>query len=135
MLGVALRSNAAEPTKLSVEEQKELASAAVDWVLSLDEGKYAETFAAASESFRKGSSVQKWKEGHAFMQKNFGPVVSRDPNFDLKRTWREEDGKDTVTYILKIRTKFEKKSGIENVKVEKESGKWKVADYTIEVQL
>lgn len=38
------------------------------------------------------------------MQKQFGAVVSRDDNVEFKtRTSQSDDGKETITYTLKIK--------------------------------
>jgi ribosomal silencing factor RsfS len=36
---------------------------------------------------------------------------------------------------VRIKTKFQKKAGFENVRMEKENGEWKVADYSIEMNI
>jgi hypothetical protein len=135
LAGSMPRLNAADPPKLSAEEGQQLVKAAADWLGLLEEGKYAESFAAAAKSFRKDLSVEKWSKGHSGMLKEFGAVVSRDEHTEVKVNARDEDGKVTISYTIKIKTEFEKKNGYENVKMEKESGEWKVADYTIETKL
>lgn len=148
-LGAMARLNAADPAKstpassakpaaaeLSPAEQQELGMAAIHWLNLLDAGKYVENFAAASKSFRKDLTAEAWAKNHASMQKQFGAVISRDDDVEFKtRTSQSDDGKETITYTLKIKTKFEKKDGVENVSMEKESGEWKVADYSIEIKL
>lgn len=135
LAGAMPRSNAADPPKLSAEEIQQLSGAAADWLGLLNEGKYAESFAAAAKSFRKDLSVEKWSKSHSGMLKEFGAVVSRDNHAEVKVNTRDEDGKITTSYTINIKTEFEKKNGYENVKIEKESGEWKVADYTIETKL
>ena len=132
-LGAMARLNAAE---LSPAEQQAIGMAAIGWLDLLDAGKYAENFAATSAAFRKDLTAEAWAKNHASMQKQFGAVVSRDDNVKIKTaTSQSKDGKETTSYTLVIKTKFEKKAGVENVKMEKESGVWKVADYDIEMKL
>lgn len=135
-LGAIARLNAADSAKLAPAEGQALGTAAMLWLSLLDAGKYAENFAAASESFRKNLTVEDWAKNHASMKKQFGAVVSRDDNVDLKtRTSQSDDGKETITYTVKIKTTFEKKAGVEAVRMEKESGEWKVADYSVEIKV
>jgi hypothetical protein len=123
----------AASTALTPADGQAMGMAALTWLSLLDEGKYAENFATSSESFRKGFTLKAWTENHPVMQKEFGAVVSRDlDNVNFKTRTSQSDGKETVTYTMTIKTKFAKKTGTENVRMEKESGEWKVADYAIE---
>ena len=119
----------------SPEDQQALGNAALKWLTLLDAGNYAETFATASESFRKGLTLEEWKKNHAAMQKQFGPIKDRNGNASISTTTTQsEDGKETVSYALKINTTFAKATGVETITMTKESGAWKVADYSIETK-
>ena len=137
LLSVMGRLHAAESAGVTREEAQLMGTAAMQWLELLDEGKYAENFAAASGSFRKDLTAASWAKNHASMEKESGKVVSRDlASVDFKtRTSQADDGKETITYTMKIKTTFEKKTGIEAVRMEKEAGEWKVADYSIETKL
>ncbi|MDQ6624302.1 MAG: DUF4019 domain-containing protein [Verrucomicrobiota bacterium] len=134
-LGPVARIKAADSPKLAPADGEALGAAAVRWLETLDAGKYAENFAAASATFRKDLTAESWARNHASMKQQFGAVVSRDDDVSLKTKTTQTDGQDVVTYTLQIKTQFEKKTGLEKLTMEKDSGEWKVADYSIETQL
>ena len=69
------------------------------------------------------------------MQKEFGTLVSHGDSVTLRtRTSSTDGGKPQITYILDIPSKFSKATGTEHITFVKESGEWKVADYSIEVK-
>jgi hypothetical protein len=122
--------------KLSPAEQLEAGTAAIRWLDLLDAGKYVENFASASKSFAKNLTGEAWATNHRLMRKEFGAAVYRDDNVEFKtNSSRSDDGKEITTYTLEIKTKFEKKAAVENVRMEKESGEWKVAGYSITAKL
>ena len=122
--------------KLSPAEQLEAGTAAIRWLDLLDAGKYSENFSSASKSFGKDLTGEAWATNHGLMRKEFGAAVYRDDNVEFKtNASRSDDGKEITTYTLEIKTKFEKKAAIENVRMEKESGEWKVAGYSITTKL
>ncbi|MDQ6626324.1 MAG: DUF4019 domain-containing protein [Verrucomicrobiota bacterium] len=118
--------------KMDAATGQEMVNAAVAWLRLLETGKYAESFATASQSFRKGLTAEQWATNYPTMQKEFGAVVSRADDVNVTRKSSVSDGaKETVTYIVKFNTTFQKKAGTEAVTMEKESNQWKVADYSI----
>jgi hypothetical protein len=119
----------------SADDQQALMTAAVTWLRLLDAGKYPETLATASPSFAKDLTAAAWAKNHALMKKQFGPVTARDDNAHITtRRSQSEDGKETVAFILKIQTTFAKAKGVEQIGMTKESGIWKVSDYSIETK-
>lgn len=123
------------PNTAATADREAINQAAVEWLGLLDEGDYPGSFAAASAGFRKGLTPEKWKAGHAAMQKEFGTLVSHGDRVTLRtRTSSPDGGKPQITYILDIPSKFSKATGTEHITLVKESGEWKVADYSIEVK-
>ena len=117
-------------------EQQALVAAAVAWLGLLDAGKYPETLATASPLFGKNLTAEGWEQNHALMKKQFGPVTVRDDNVNFTtKTRRTDDGKETVTHTLRIQTTFAKTKGVEKIEMTKESGVWKVSNYSIETKL
>jgi hypothetical protein len=125
----------AEKQELTKEDVQAMGAAAGKWLILLDQGNYAENLATAAEPFRHHLTVEKWKQNHSYMQKEFGEVTDRDNNVSVTtRTTESDDGKETITRILKIPTTFTKTKGVEQLTMTKESGVWKVADYSIETK-
>lgn len=119
----------------SAPPEREAIKAVVDWLALLDEGDYRASFAAAAAQFRKGLTPEKWRASHASMQKEFGTLVSHGDRVTLRtRTSPTDGGKPQITYILDIPSEFSKATGTEHITLVKESGEWKVADYSIEVK-
>lgn len=124
-----------DPHANATAERPAINKAVIEWVGLLDKGDYAGSFAAASAVFRKDLTVEKWKESHAAMQKQFGELVQRGGRVTLRtRTMTTEGGKQETAYVLDVQTKFSKTMGTEHITLVKESGTWKVADYSIEAK-
>jgi hypothetical protein len=131
----AAKMKPAEKQELTKEDAQAMGAAAGKWLILLDAGNYAENFATAAEAFRHDRRVEKWKQNHNHMLKEFGVVTDRDNNVSLTtRTAESDDGKETVTRVMKIPTTFTKTTGVEQLTMTKESGVWKVADYSIETK-
>jgi hypothetical protein len=131
----AAKTKPAEKQELTNEDVQAMGAAAGKWLILLDEGNYAENLATAAEPFRHHLTVEKWKQNHSYMQKDFGDVTDRDKNVTVTTSKVEsDDGKETITRILKIPTTFRKTKGVEQLTMTKESGVWKVADYSIETK-
>lgn len=123
------------PETSAPADREAINEAVVDWLGLLDKGDYRGSFAAASAEFRKGLTAEKWRASHASMQKQFGTLVSHGTRVTLRtRTSTTDGGKQEVTYILDIESKFSKATGTEHITLVMESGEWKVADYSIEVK-
>lgn len=126
------KTKPSDAEEFTADDQQALATAAQEWLALLDDGNYRKTLATASESFGKNLTPEKWKQNHALMQKQSGPVTERSTNASITVTRREsDDGTKNVTRTLKIKTTFAKMTGIENVTMTKEDGVWKVTDYSI----
>jgi hypothetical protein len=124
-----------DPRTSMTADRPAVNKAIVEWVGLLDKGDYPGSFAAAAAVFRKDLTVEKWKESHAAMQKQFGELVERGGRVTLRpKTVTTEGGKQEAGYVLDVQTKFSKVTGTEHISVVKESGTWKVADYSIEVK-
>ena len=102
------------------------------WLALADKAKYAESFNAASELFRKDSSVEEWAAKHPKMLVA-GPVVSRGEMVHFSSYEKANPRTLPSTYFVMFKTKFKKKSGKETVQIVKEDGEWKVAHYSIDL--
>jgi hypothetical protein len=130
-LGFAQLSNAGDTREISPAEYKKTEAMMRAWLTQIDKAKYAESFATASESFRKGLSVEKSQTNHAKMLADIGPVVSRGKIDSF--TTKEKPSSETLpsTYQVIFKTKFKKKSAREFLEIVKENREWKVANYLI----
>lgn len=119
----------------SANDHSAMIDAAVSWLRLLDAGDYQGNFAASAQQFQKGLTAEKWRDSHAYMQKQFGTLVSRSDDVNLKtNTSTAEDGKETVKYVLHIPAKFTKTAATEQLTLVKEAGEWKIADYSVTVK-
>lgn len=135
---VSEKTPAREPTDSRTSmtaDRPAVNKAVVEWVGLLDKGDYPGSFAAAAAVFRKDLTVEKWKESHAAMQKQFGELVERGGRVTLRPKTLTTEGGKQEGYVLDVQTKFSKATGTEHISVLKESGTWKVADYSIEVKI
>lgn len=100
------------------------------WLVLVDKGKFAESFTAASDSFRHDLTAEKWAANHSKMLDETGPVISRGK---MGLTTAEKPSHETApsSYQADFKTKFKKKSGTEHLEIVKENGEWKVANYMI----
>lgn len=99
------------------------------WLGLVDKGKYAESFAAASDSFRHDLTAEKWAANYSKMLEETGPVISRG-KVDLT-TVGPPSHERAPSYDAHCKTKFKKKSGTEHLEIVKENGEWKIANYRI----
>ena len=126
------RSNAGDILEISPADYKKAETMMRHWLALTDKGKDAESFNAASELFRKNSSVEEWTAKHTKMMEA-GPVVSRGEIAGF--TPMEKPNHETLpsSYFVTFKTKFKKKSGTELVQIVKENSEWKVASYSIDI--
>jgi hypothetical protein len=131
-LGLAHRLSAGDILEISPAEYKKAEAMMRHWLQLVDKGKYAESFAAASELFRQNSSVEQWSAKHSKMLEA-GPVVSRGKMDSFVP--REKPSSEALpsSYFATFKTKFKNKSGTEHVQIVKENGEWKVASYSIDI--
>ena len=125
------RSNAGDNIEMSPAEYKRTQATLGHWLSLVDKNKYPESFAAASDSFRKDSTAEKWAANHAKMLADLGPVVSRGEISNFTSNEKPSHEKASSSYQVDFKTKFKKKTGKERLEIVKENGEWKVADYTI----
>jgi hypothetical protein len=117
---------------LTAADRDAMAAAAIRWLRLLDAGKYQECFATASPKFREGLSAEQFQKTGTRLRAEFGRVVSRSSNVQLATsTSTSSGGAASVTYTIKIQTKFSNKSALEEVTMTKDSGAWAVADYSV----
>ncbi|MEY2505453.1 MAG: hypothetical protein QOG27_1733 [Verrucomicrobiota bacterium] len=131
-LGLASRSSAGDILEISPAEYKKAEAMMRHWLQLVDKGKYAESFAAASELFRQNSSVEQWTAKHSKMLEA-GPVVSRGKIASFVPMQKPNHETLPSSYSVTFKTKFKKKSGSEWVQIVKENGEWKVATYSIDL--
>lgn len=121
----------AEPDKKKEMEQAAVAAAEA-WVALVDEGKYAESWTEAAESFKGAIKQEPWEQALQGVRRPLGKLVSRK----VKSTVRKTDlpgAPDGEYVIVEFETVFEnKKAAVETItpKLEKD-GKWKVSGYFI----
>lgn len=130
-LSLATRSSAGDILELSTADYKKVVAMMRHWLELVDKGKYAETFAAASESFRHDSSAEKWAAFHPKMLAETGPVVSRGKISSFSSKEKPNNQTLPSSYQVNFKTKFKIKSGTEYVEIVKENGEWKIANYLI----
>lgn len=130
-LGVIHRSNAGDNLEISAAEYKKVEAMMRNWLAMVDKGKYAESFAAASESFRKNLSVEKWAANHLQMLAETGPTVKRGEISSFRSEEKPNNRTLPSSYRVNFKTKFKKMDGTEYLEIVKENGEWKVAHYIV----
>lgn len=98
--------------------------AAIEWLMLVDDGKYAESWKAGSKKLQSGMARVAWESRMNTSRKPLGKVVSR--------SWSEpQPGAQTV--VLEARTSFEKKpDATESLTLILDAGgAWKVSEYSI----
>ena len=111
-------------------DQKKAEPIIRDWLSLVDKAKYAESFAAASEIFRRNSTVEQWTAEHRKMLEANGPVVARG-NIDNFMVLPLDKTAPRSYYEVTFKTKFEKRSAVEEVQIFKDNDEWKVTSYKI----
>jgi hypothetical protein len=129
-LGLARQSSAGDNIEMKAAEYDKTVAMIKHWLALVDKGKYAESFAAASDSFRHDLTAEKWAANHSKMLEETGPVISRG-KVDITTAEKPRHEKAPSSYHADAKTKFKKKSGTEHLEIVKENGEWKVADYRI----
>jgi hypothetical protein len=125
------RSNAGDILEISAADYKKAETMMRHWLSLADKGKYAESFAAASELFRQNSSVAQWTAGHRKMLGEHGAVVARGKIDGFTPLEKPNSTTLPSSYFVTFTTKFKKKSGAEEVQIVKENGEWKISSYKI----
>jgi hypothetical protein len=133
-LGAVHLSKAGDNIEMAPADFKKAEAGLRSWLSLLDQGKYAETFAAAAELFRQNSSVENWKDRHAIMLEDSGPVVSRGEIVSFVPSEKPNPDRMPAFYFVTFKTKFKKKSGTEYVQIMKDNGDWKVASYSSQTE-
>jgi hypothetical protein len=123
------RSSAGDNLEISPADYKKAETMMTHWLSLADQGKYAESYAAASELFRKNSSVEQWTAERRKVLEERGKVVSRGKIEGF--TPSEPPNSNTLPsyYMVTFKTKFEKNAGVEVVQLVRENGEWKVGHY------
>jgi hypothetical protein len=107
-------------------------TAAQAWLALADEGKYPETWSAASSFFQKALPQEKWVETLGGLRPAFGKTLSRQlaSAQSAASLPGAPDGKYTV---MQFNTKFEKKeNAVETVTFMQDTdGAWRAAGYFI----
>lgn len=129
-LGFAHLSIAGDFIEMKPAEYKKTEAMLRHWLSLVDTGKYAEAFAAASDSFRKDLSAEKWAAHYPKMIAETGSVTSRGEIASFTTSEKSHE-KAPSHYQVDFKTKFKKKRGTEHLEIVKENGEWKVADYMI----
>jgi hypothetical protein len=129
VLSLARQSSAGDNIEMTTAEYPETQAMIKHWLALVDKGKYAESFTAASDSFRHDLTAEKWAANHSKMIEETGPVISRG-KMDLTTVGPPSHEK-APSYDAHCKTKFKKKSATEHLEIVKENGEWRVANYMI----
>jgi hypothetical protein len=129
-LGIVGRAAAGDIIEMKPAEYNKTVAMINHWLELLDKGKYAESLAAASDSFRHDLTPEKWATNHAKMLAETGPVVSRG-KVEITNAEPPSHEKASDSYNADFKTKFKKKSGTEHLQLVRESGELKIANYLI----
>ncbi|NTV28623.1 MAG: DUF4019 domain-containing protein [Candidatus Omnitrophica bacterium] len=127
----AAADNARESKAGSSSEQL-AADAANKWLVSLDNGKYDESWEEASEFFKLMVLKSQWYGQIASVRKSFGELISRQL-YKRKFAKNLPGAPDGEYYIFGFRTSYAEKADCEEtltVKKDKD-GRWHVAGYNI----
>jgi hypothetical protein len=131
-VGAALLGSAAA-TESELAQKKDAAEAAARaWLSLVDQGKYAESWAAAAELFQNAVPKGQWAEQLAGARKPLGKVVRREVR---TRAFKPSlpGAPDGQYVVIQFATSFSnKKAAIETVTPMLErDGKWRVSGYYI----
>lgn len=108
--------------------EAEVVSAASDWLVLHDEGRWRESWNATSESFRKQNTVERWTETAEKVRPPLGAMISR-----TVISQESVPAPPAGVEVVKFRTNFANKaSAVETVSLVREGGTWKVAGIYIE---
>lgn len=129
-LGSARPASAGDIIEMKPAEYDKTEAMLKHWLALVDKGKYAESFTAASDSFRHDLTTEKWAANHSKMLEETGPVISRG-RLSLTTSEKPSHEHAPSTYNADFKTKFKKQSGTEHLEIVKENGEWKVANYVI----
>ena len=102
------------------------------WLATIDQGKYVESWDAASKLFQSGITRDKWKDALIGVRKPLGKLVARTFKSAEHKT-SAPGAPDGHYIIIKYQTVFEnKKSALETVTPMLEAdGSWKISGYYI----
>jgi len=112
--------------------EKAAQQTAKSWLALTDTGKYAESWNAASDVFKKAVTRDKWVASVKPVRDPLGKVQSRKPK--LSQYAKDPAGAPKGEYVtMQFDTSFEKKPGAVETLAEMrdKDGKWRVAGYFI----
>ena len=119
--------------------QREALNAAERWLVPLDDERYVDAYAMASEPFKASVTRQQWRDGIAKIRKDYGKVVSRTGEkmaFKGKVPAPDDPNAQTAPgteVAILFDTTFEKnrKAAEEVTMVLERDGIWRMAGYYI----
>lgn len=120
----AVQTQASTPASL----QTEATTAALNWLALVDDDKWAESWAATSQSFKSLNTVALWQSTSEQVRAQMGHVKSR-------KFLSEQDvpAPPKGYTMIRFKTDYANKNGaIETVTLEREDGNWKVVGIYIE---
>lgn len=124
-------STAAEPAPAAAEAPAQAASAtdaALQWLALVDAGKWPESYAGTTESFRTLNTLRVWSDASEEVRVPLGAVLSRDLLSE-----EEVPGPPAGYQLIRFQTSFEGKADtVERLSLAREDGAWKVVGYLIE---
>ena len=123
-------------------EDTEVVSAARQWLLLIDAGDWAGSYAATGQSFKDLNSLEVWTKVASETQPQFGKVTARSvtevqvKGADTGRTLVSEEfvpAPPAGYQMVKFRTNFSAKpDAVETLTLVQEGGQWKVVGYWID---
>jgi hypothetical protein len=130
ILGLILGATAV--TAGDPEKEKAATASAGKWLALVDEGKYAESWAEASEHFQLNIRQDQWEQALQGVRKPLGRQVSRSVAGASYKT-ALPGAPDGEYVVIQFNTSFEhKNSAVETVTPKREKdGTWKVSGYFI----
>jgi hypothetical protein len=115
----------------SQEKEEPAISAAEKWLALVDEGKYEESWEAASGYFRGAVKKEEWESSMVGVRKPLGDVITRELGSSEYRI-SLPGAPDGEYVVIRFDTSFENKaSSVETVTPVKEGDVWKVSGYYI----
>jgi hypothetical protein len=111
--------------------QSDFQSAAETWLALVDQGRYGDSWKAASASFREHVTAAAWQEAVKGAREPLGPLQHRSLTEDTHATTLP-GAPDGDYEVLRYSSQFARKAdAVETLILANENGTWKVAGYFI----
>ena len=130
VLSLALMGSLAEAQ--NTKKEKAAVTAAEQWLLLVDEGKYDQSWREAAEYFKNAVSQDKWHQSLQAVRSPMGKLISRKVKTQVYKT-SLPGAPDGEYVVIQFETSFKnKKAAVETVTpMMDEDGVWRVSGYYI----